>query len=49
MEHINQYIEEHKSRFIDELLDLLRIPSISADPAYSKDVHTCAHAVMTIC
>lgn len=45
MEHINQYIEEHKSRFIDELLDLLRIPSISADPAYSKDVHTCAQAV----
>lgn len=45
MEHINQYIEEHKSRFIDELLDLLRIPSISADPAYSKDVHACAQAV----
>ena len=38
MEHINQYIEEHKNRFIEELLDLLRIPSISADPAYLKDV-----------
>ena len=45
MEHIKQYIEEHKSRFIDELIDLLRIPSISADPAYSKDVHACALAV----
>lgn len=45
MEHINQYIEEHKNRFIEELLDLLRIPSISADPAYLKDVFNCAQAV----
>ncbi len=32
------YIDQHKDRFIDELIDLLKIPSISADPAYKKDV-----------
>ena len=45
MEHINNYIQEHKERFIEELMDLLRIPSISADPAYSKEVFNCAEAV----
>ena len=45
MEHINNYIQEHKDRFIEELMDLLRIPSISADPAYSKEVFNCAEAV----
>lgn len=32
------YIEQHKDRFINELIDLLKIPSISADPAYKRDV-----------
>lgn len=45
MTHITDYIQEHKDRFINELMDLLRIPSISADPAYSQDVHACAQAV----
>lgn len=45
MEHINNYINEHKDRFINELVELLKIPSISADPAYSADVLNCAEAV----
>ncbi len=45
MEHIKNYIQEHQDRFIDELMDLLRIPSISADPSYSQDVHRCAEVV----
>jgi acetylornithine deacetylase/succinyl-diaminopimelate desuccinylase-like protein len=45
MEHINTYIKENKDRFVNELMDLLRIPSISADPAYSKYVHACAESV----
>ena len=45
MEHINNYINENKDRFINELVDLLKIPSISADPAYSYDVLNCADAV----
>ncbi|SHJ29721.1 dipeptidase [Aquimarina spongiae] len=38
MQNINSYVQEHKDRFIDELLALLKIPSISADSAYEKDV-----------
>ena len=45
MEHIKTYIQEHKDRFVEELMDLLRIPSISADPAYSQDVNACAESV----
>ena len=45
MEHIKKYIKENKSRFINELVELLKIPSISADPAYKKDVLNCAEEV----
>ncbi|MEW7277777.1 dipeptidase [Aquimarina sp. 2201CG1-2-11] len=38
MQNIQPYIQEHKDRFINELLELLKIPSISADSAYEKDV-----------
>jgi acetylornithine deacetylase/succinyl-diaminopimelate desuccinylase-like protein len=38
MKHIKAYIKQHKKRFVDELIHLLRIPSISADPAYKNDV-----------
>ncbi len=38
MNSINSYISQHKDRFINELIDLLKIPSISADSAYKKDV-----------
>ena len=34
-----------KERFLNELMDLLRIPSISADPAYAGDVRKTAEAV----
>jgi acetylornithine deacetylase/succinyl-diaminopimelate desuccinylase-like protein len=45
MEHIKNYINENKDRFINELIELLKIPSISADPAYKQDVLNCADAV----
>jgi len=35
---ITSYIQENKDRFINELLDLLRIPSISADLSYKKEI-----------
>lgn len=41
----NEYFENHKERFLNELLDLLRIPSISADSAYKEDVNRCAEHV----
>ena len=39
------YIETHKQRFIDELIELLKIPSVSADPHFKEDVLLAAGAV----
>lgn len=41
----NDYLAQNKQRFLDELLDLLRIPSVSADSKYKGDVARCADAV----
>ncbi len=38
MKEIKEYVNANKQRFIDELLEFLSIPSVSADPAYKKDV-----------
>ncbi|KYG84526.1 peptidase dimerization domain protein [Roseivirga seohaensis] len=38
MANINDYIENNKDRFLNELLDLLRIPSVSADSKFKGDV-----------
>ncbi|MGB3528816.1 MAG: M20/M25/M40 family metallo-hydrolase, partial [Saprospiraceae bacterium] len=40
-----QYIEQHKGRFLDELIELLKIPSVSADPKYTADVARTADKV----
>jgi len=38
MQEIKKYVEENKQRFLDELFELLRFPSVSADPKYKNDV-----------
>jgi len=38
MKSAASYIKEHKERFLNELVELLKVPSISADPAYKEDV-----------
>ena len=45
MSDTQSYIQQNKQRFLDELIELLKIPSISADPAYNQDVLNCADAV----
>lgn len=44
MNTITDYIEKNKQRFLDELFELLRIPSVSADPKYKNDVLRTADA-----
>ena len=39
------FIQANRERFLSELLELLRIPSISADPAYAGDVQRTADAI----
>jgi len=38
MEEIKKYVAEHKERFLEELFELLRFPSVSADPKFKGDV-----------
>ncbi len=45
MQNITQYIDTNKQRLLDELLDLLRIPSVSADPKFKNDVLRCGQTV----
>ncbi len=47
MEDITAYMAAHKQRFLDELIALLKIPSVSADPAFSQDVYNTAEAIKT--
>lgn len=45
MNKIQDFISDNKQRFLDELLDFLKIPSVSADPKYSGDVSKAADFV----
>ncbi|PIE51057.1 MAG: peptidase dimerization domain protein [Flavobacteriales bacterium] len=42
MQKTLDYIQENKQRFLDELFEILKIPSISADPDYAGEVVKCA-------
>jgi len=45
MDDLNSYISANKQRFLDELFDILRIPSVSTDPVYAQDVLNTAEKV----
>lgn len=42
MKHVQDYIQANKDRFLEELFELLRIPSISAQSSHRADMDTCA-------
>jgi acetylornithine deacetylase/succinyl-diaminopimelate desuccinylase-like protein len=45
MRQINDFITVNKDRFLSELIDLLKIPSVSADSKYKVDILKCAEMV----
>lgn len=45
MEVWKDYLEQHKDRFLNELIDLLKIPSVSADSRHKNDMIKCAETV----
>ena len=42
---MKEYIQQHQQRFLNELFDFLRIPSVSANPAHQADMLTAAEFV----
>ena len=44
-QEIKKYLEKNKDRFVDELIELLKIPSVSADPKFNHEVLKTAEAV----
>jgi len=45
MNRSKAYVEENKQRFIEELVQILKIPSVSADPAFKDDVIKTAEVI----
>ena len=45
MQTWKSYQQENQERFLNELLDLLRIPSISAKSEHKTDMVRCAEAI----
>ena len=42
MKKTDKYIKDNKDRFLEELFELIRIPSISSEAAHKKDMIRCA-------
>jgi acetylornithine deacetylase/succinyl-diaminopimelate desuccinylase-like protein len=45
MQAVLDYLSQHQSRFVDELCDYIRFPSVSAQPQHKKDLNACAEWV----
>lgn len=45
MQKVQEYIQSNQNRFLEELMALLRIPSVSADSKYKEDVQKTAEFI----
>lgn len=45
---MKQYYQNNRERFLDELFSLLRIPSVSSDPAHKDDMIKCADRLVEL-
>jgi acetylornithine deacetylase/succinyl-diaminopimelate desuccinylase-like protein len=49
MQVVLDYLKHNKTRFVTELCELLRFPSVSAQPQHKKDLHACAEWLVQHC
>jgi acetylornithine deacetylase/succinyl-diaminopimelate desuccinylase-like protein len=49
MQAVIDYLEQNQSRFVSELCEYLRFPSVSAQPKHRSDMHACAGWVVKHC
>ena len=49
MQAVIDYLKQNESRFIDELCDYVRFPSVSAQPQHRADLQACAQWVVNQC
>jgi acetylornithine deacetylase/succinyl-diaminopimelate desuccinylase-like protein len=45
MDALTQYLESHQEQFLEDLMAVLRIPSVSTEPKHQEDVLRCARHV----
>ena len=49
MQAVIRYLKQNQARFIDELCEYIRFPSVSAQPQHRQDLHACAKWVANHC
>jgi acetylornithine deacetylase/succinyl-diaminopimelate desuccinylase-like protein len=49
MQAVIDYLTANESRFIDELCEYVRFPSVSAQPQHKSDLHACAEWLVKHC
>ncbi len=49
MSDLESYLETHQPRFLQELCEYLRFPSISAQPKHASDLRSCAEWLVAHC
>jgi acetylornithine deacetylase/succinyl-diaminopimelate desuccinylase-like protein len=49
MQAVLDYLKRNQTRFVAELCELIRFPSVSAQPQYKKDLRACAEWIVQHC
>ena len=49
MDSLLDYLTRNQKRFVDELCDYVRFPSVSAQPQHRKDMKACAEWLVKHC
>ncbi len=49
MKAVDSYLDQHRDRFVRELCDYLRFPSVSAQPEHAPDMRACAGWLVDHC